>query len=94
MAALNGMIIICQSLPLAADKIVGPATSLVFQSIEIDSVCMEAQPPDSTLTRLRQKLWQWAALKHCRCRKLEPFCWVYLILPAQCSLLAGASCVK
>lgn len=41
MAALNGMIIICQSLPLAADKIVGPATSLVFQSIEIDSVCME-----------------------------------------------------
>ena len=43
MAALDVMIYICQSLgvPLAADKIAGPATSLVFLGIELDSVRME-----------------------------------------------------
>ena len=43
MAALDVMIYTCQSLgvPLAADKIAGPATSLVFLGIELDSVRME-----------------------------------------------------
>lgn len=44
MAALDIIIYICQSLgvPLAVDKIAGPATSLVFLGIELDSVRMEA----------------------------------------------------
>ena len=43
-AALDCMITTCQSLgvPLAVNKIAGPATTLVFLGIELDTVCMEA----------------------------------------------------
>ena len=57
MAALDVMMSICQSLgvPLAADKIAGPAMSLVFLGIELDSVRMEARLPDEKLTRHYQE---------------------------------------
>ena len=95
LAALDAMISICQSLgvPLAADKIAGPATSLVFLGIELDSVRMEARLPYDKLTRLCQELQQWAARKCCRRKELS-ICWVFSILLAQCSLLAGTLCAR
>ena len=57
--------------PLAADKIAGPATSLVFLGIELDSVRMEARLPDDKLPQLCQELRQWAARKCCRRKELE-----------------------
>ena len=91
MAALDVMISICQSLgvPLAADKIAGPATSLVFLGIELDSVHMEAWLPDDKLTRLCQELRQWATRKCCRRRELEHLLGV---LDFSCTVLPSGRC--
>ena len=71
--ALGHMLTTCQSLgvPLAEDKVAGPATSLVFLGIELDSVCMEAKLPKEKLTRLCQELQQWAIRKCCKRKELE-----------------------
>ena len=91
LAALDAMISICQSLgvPLAADKIAGPATSLVFLGIELDSVRMEARLPDDKLTRLCQELQQWAARKCCRRKELEHLLGV---LNFACTVLPSGRC--
>ena len=72
-AALDSMIATCRSLgvPLADDKIAGPATSLVFLGIELDTIRMEARLPDDKLKKLTQELQTWAARKCCKRKDLE-----------------------
>ena len=57
-------------LPVEPEKDEGPATSLPFLGIELDSVAMEIQLPLEKLAHLRQELTTWKSRKACKKRDL------------------------
>ena len=56
--------------PIAADKLEGPTTSLVYLGIEIDSVAMCIRLPKEKLSKLKLMLGQWSNRKKARKRVL------------------------
>ena len=63
--ALNIAIPLCTrlGLPVAPDKVCGPATSLCFLGVELDSVAQELRLPQEKLARLKVLIEQWADRK-------------------------------
>ena len=57
--------------PLHLDKCEGPASTLTFLGIELDSVQQTARLPDEKLQRLRSLLLSWARKTTCSRRDLE-----------------------
>ena len=53
-------------LPVEPDKDEGPASTLSFLGIELDSVAMEIRLPPEKLTRLREEIATWRARKKCK----------------------------
>ena len=64
---LSSMLDICEILgvPLAEDKIVGPATELSFLGIWLDTVTKQACLPDDKLAGLQSELSEWQLKKYC-----------------------------
>lgn len=62
----------CESagVPVEESKSEGPASSLTFLGIEIDSVAMELRLPADKLTQLQTLLMQWRGKKACTKREL------------------------
>lgn len=58
------------SFPLKEDKVVGPATTLEFLGITIDTVNMEVWLPEDKVVQLVLLLDQWAVKWSCRKRGL------------------------
>ena len=56
---------LCKDLrvPLAADKLEGPATSLSFLGIILDTNCMEIRLPEEKLARMQETLKIWLPMK-------------------------------
>ena len=65
----------CESLgvPVAMHKTEGPASSLTFLGIIIDSVCLEQRLPQKTLERLQELVATWVHWKFCVRKELELF---------------------
>ena len=57
--------------PLAEDKVEGPATCLVFLGIEVDTQAGVLRLPVEKLSRIREALAWWSARKTCRRKELE-----------------------
>ena len=68
---LHTALSICESLgiPVAPDKVVGPATSLTYLGLELDSSMNEIHLPQDKLLRLRETVAAW--LRHKACTKRE-----------------------
>ena len=64
---------ICAELgvPLAADKVEGPTTTLSFLGIKLDTLSMQASLPIDKLVRLRRELAEWQDKKSCTRKDLE-----------------------
>lgn len=63
--------------PVEEDKSEGPATTLPFLGIEIDTVAMELRLPPEKLHQLLQKLTQWRGKSACTsgiCNQLSAAC--------------------
>ena len=58
-------------IPLATHKSEGPATSITFLGIVIDTVAEELRLPTEKLVRLRTQLVEWGDKKACTHRELE-----------------------
>ena len=57
-------------LPVQPEKDEGPATSLPFLGIELDSMAMETRLPLEKLAHLRKELTTWKSRKECKKRDL------------------------
>ena len=57
--------------PLAADKVKGPTTTLSFLGIKLDTLSMQASLPIDKLVRLRRELAEWQDKKSCTRKDLE-----------------------
>ena len=57
--------------PVAEDKLEGPATSLTFLGIELDTEQMVLRLPPEKLIELRTLLSQWHSRRYCRTRELK-----------------------
>ena len=57
-------------LPAEPDKDEGPATTISFLGIELDTVALECRLPTEKLARLREELVQWREKKSCKKREL------------------------
>ena len=70
--SLDSLVELCSRLgvPLSAHKIAGPATTLEFLGIELDTLRLEARLPDEKLSRLRALLEDWLIKKSCTKREL------------------------
>ena len=62
----------CQNLgiPLALEKLEGPAHSLTFLGIEMDTIRMEARLPQDKLTRIKEQLSTWLGKKKATKREI------------------------
>ena len=62
---LNIFISLCAALgvPLAAEKLEGPSTSLSFLRVILDTECMEIRLPADKLARIKQLLTTWLPRK-------------------------------
>ena len=60
-------------LPIAEDKLEGPATKLTFLGFEIDSGVMELRLPQEKLSRIQTLLESWATRRSCSRKELESF---------------------
>ena len=71
--AVNELQATCSKLgiPLATHKSEGPATSITFLGIVIDTVAEELRLPTEKLVRLRTQLMEWGDKKACTRRELE-----------------------
>jgi len=58
-------------IPIAVHKTEGPATSLIFLGIMIDTHTFELRLPEEKLARLQGQLHSWVTRKHCRKHELE-----------------------
>ena len=58
-------------IPIVSQKTEGPATSLVFLGIEVDTVAGELLLPRDKLQRLKDLLHQWGSRRVCARRELE-----------------------
>ncbi len=70
--ALDKALQLCHSLgvPIAGHKTEGPATTLTFLGIELDSVVMEIRLPKKKLRRLKEEITRWKNLKSCTKKEL------------------------
>ena len=57
-------------MPLEEDKEEGPATTILFLGMELDSVKQEVRLPEGKLAELRSTLRSWRGMKSCRKRDL------------------------
>ena len=57
-------------LPVAPSKSVGPATSLTFLGIEMDSIDNSLRLPSEKLAEIREQLSRWRGFKACKKRDL------------------------
>ena len=57
-------------LPTEPEKDEGPATTISFLGLELDTVALETRLPEDKLTRLRAELSKWRDRKACRKREL------------------------
>ena len=57
-------------LPIEHEKDEGPATTISFVGIELDSVAKEIRLPQETLKRLKEELSAWRSRKACKKREL------------------------
>ena len=69
-AALMHDTCVMLGLPVEAEKDEGPATSITFLGIEIDSVATEIRLPQEKLARLKSELYSCRGRKACRKRDL------------------------
>ena len=51
------------SVLLASEKLEGPATSLTFLGITLDTACMEIRLPQEKLLRIQESLSKWLGKK-------------------------------
>ena len=58
-------------LPMAADKLEGPTTCLIFLGVELDNINLKMRLPAENLARLKIMLRKWARLLSCRKRELQ-----------------------
>ena len=58
-------------IPVAVHKTEGPATSLIFLGIMIDTHTFELRLPEEKLACLQGQLHSWVTRKHCRKHELE-----------------------
>ena len=65
---VDTIIQICNHLgiPLALEKVEGPATTLPFLGIVVDAIRMEARLPEDKLRKLREEVSWWLGCKHAR----------------------------
>ena len=70
---LSTLMATCDQLgfPMAADKLEGPTTCLIFLGIELDTVHAEMRLPSEKLSRLKTTLQKWLRLKTCQKRELQ-----------------------
>ena len=70
---LDRILAICADLgvPLATDKLEGPAQRLIFLGIELDTQAGVMRLPEDKLSRLKDLLAHWSSKKSCRRRQLE-----------------------
>ena len=70
--ALRTSLQLCEQLgvPIASHKVDGPATSLVFLGIELDTLAGVVRLPPEKLLRLRTLIIQWKERKSCNKREL------------------------
>ena len=57
-------------LPIEHEKVKGPATTISFVGIKLDSVAMEIRLPKDKLKRLKEELSVWGGRKACKKREL------------------------
>ena len=71
-AHLESALATCTTLgvPIAADKVEGPATTLTFLGIEIDSTTMQLRLPERKLRDLRNSISGWCSRRACTKREL------------------------
>ena len=58
-------------LPVALDKLEGPATHLEFLGFELDSRLLQTRLPQRKLTELKELILQWSGKKSCTKKELE-----------------------
>lgn len=58
-------------IPIAEDKLEGPACSLSFLGIVIDSMAMELRLPNKKLSELKTLIGEWKSRRSCRKRDLQ-----------------------
>ena len=70
--AVETMLRVCNnlSIPVAMEKLEGPATTITFLGIEIDSTTHQLRLPDSKLTSLQDELWGWRQRRKCTKRQM------------------------
>ena len=70
---LNLLMELCTllGLPMAADKLEGPTTCLIFLGVELDNINLKMRLPAEKLARLKIMLRKWAHLLSCRKRELQ-----------------------
>ena len=70
--SVNEMRSLCEELglPLAMDKLEGPARGMSFLGIELDSEAMQIRLPQAKLLSLQGELERWSERKACRKREL------------------------
>ena len=74
-ANLDTALTVCSTLgvPLAREKLVGPATCLTFLGIEVDTASLELRLPEEKLMALRDTVMDWQGKKCCTKRELLSF---------------------
>ena len=74
-ANLDTALTVCSTLgvPLAREKLVGPATCLTFLGIEVDTASLELHLPKEKLMALRDTVMDWQGKKCCTKRELLSF---------------------
>ena len=72
LGSLQTMVEICRNLgvPLAIEKLEGPATCLTFLGIVIDTILQELRLPEDKLKRCREVAQSWLTRKRCTKREL------------------------
>jgi len=70
---LAGALALCAQLgvPMAPDKVEGPAQCLVFLGIEIDTLALEARLPQQRLAQLHALMVEWQSFTHASVRQLQ-----------------------
>ena len=58
------------AMPVEPEKDEGPATTISFLSLEVDSLALEVRLPQEKLMRLKTVLGSWRGRKACRKREL------------------------
>ena len=70
---LEGALALCAELgvPMASDKVEGPAQCLVFLGIELDTLKLEARLPDTRLAQLHALMVEWQSFTRASIKQLQ-----------------------